>query len=102
MSKKAAVTRDEVRAVLSDVLIEIQDMGGEEVPELDDETCPMEDFADFDSLSAVEAVTQLSERLSKELYPTLFWGQDGTPLKVEGIVDRICQSIGIEEGDSRG
>lgn len=87
---------------MAEVLAEIQELGGEEVPEIGDETCPMQDLADFDSLSAVEAVTQLSEKLSEELDPTLFWNKDGTLLTVEEIVDRICQSIGVEEGDSRG
>lgn len=87
---------------MTEVLVEIQDLGGEEVPDIGDETCPMKDLADFDSLSAVEAVTQLSERLSEELDPTLFWKKDGTLLKVEEIVDRICQTIGAGEGGSRG
>jgi acyl carrier protein len=100
MSKEKATTRDEVTAVLAEVLVEIQDLGGEEVPEIDVETCPMKDLADFDSLGAVEAVTQLSERLSEELDPTLFWQEDGTPLKVEEIVDRICRTIGVDEGDN--
>jgi len=47
-------------------------------------------------------VTQLSERLSGELDPTLFWKKDGTPLTVEEIVDRICRTIGVEEGGTRG
>lgn len=96
------MTRDEVRAILTKVLVEIQELGGEEVPEIDDEVCPMKDLADFDSLSAVETVTQLSERLTEELDPTLFWRKDGTLLTVEEIVDRICQTIGVEEGGSRG
>lgn len=87
---------------MTKVLVEIQELGGEEVPEIDDDTCPMEDLADFDSLGAVEAVTQLSERLSEELDPTLFWKKDGTPLKVEQIVDRICRTIGVDEGGNRG
>ncbi len=87
---------------MTEVLVEIQDLGGEEMPEIGNETCPMKDLADFDSLSAVEAVTQLSERLSEELVPTLFWKKDGTPLKVEEIVERICQTINVEEGASRG
>jgi acyl carrier protein len=98
MSKKTVATRDEVRAMLTEVLAEIQDLGGEEIPEIGDETCPMKDLADFDSLTAVEAVTQLSERLSEELDPTLFWKKDGTPLTVEGIVERICKTINLEEG----
>jgi acyl carrier protein len=61
----------------------------------------MADLADFDSLGAVEAVTQLSERLSEELDPTLFWKKDGTPLNVEEIVDRICRTIGADEGGNR-
>ncbi|QIN78298.1 hypothetical protein GBA65_06975 [Rubrobacter marinus] len=101
MSKKTAMTRDEVRAVLTEVLVEIQDLGGEEVPEIDDQTCPMKDLADFDSLSAMEAVTQLSERLSEKLDPTLFWQKDRTPLSIEEIVDRICRTIGVGEGGSR-
>lgn len=102
MSKIKSKTRSEVTEILAEVLAEIQELGGEEVPEIGDETCPMQDLADFDSLSAVEAVTQLSEKLSEELDPTLFWNKDGTLLTVEEIVDRICQSIGVEEGDSRG
>jgi acyl carrier protein len=102
MSKMVSVTRSEVKEILIEVLVEIQELGGEEVPEIGDETCPMEDLAYFDSLGAVEAVTQLSERLSGELDPTLFWKKDGTPLTVEEIVDRICRTIGVEEGGTRG
>lgn len=102
MSKVKSKTRSEVTEILAEVLAEIQELGGEEVPEIGDETCPMQDLADFDSLSAVEAVTQLSEKLSEELDPTLFWNKDGTLLTVEEIVDQICQSIGVEEGDSHG
>lgn len=47
MSKNTAATRDEVKAVLIGVLAEIQDLGGEEVPEIDGETCPMKDLADL-------------------------------------------------------
>lgn len=102
MSKTANLTRSEAREILTQVLVEIQELGGEEVPEIDDETCPMEDLADFDSLGAVEAVTRLSERLSEELDPTLFWKKDGTLLTVEEIVDRICRTVGVDEGGDRG
>jgi acyl carrier protein len=102
MSKKTAMTRDEVKTMLTEVLVQIQNLGGEEVSEIGEETCPMKDLADFDSLSAVEAVTQLSERMSKNLEPTLFWKKDGTPLKVEEIVDRLCQTINVDEGGDRG
>lgn len=84
------------------MLSEIQELNGEEVPEVEDETRPMGDLADFDSLTAVEATTQLSERLSWELDPTLFWEKDGTPLKIGEIVDRICATVGVKEGGSRG
>jgi acyl carrier protein len=95
------MTRDEVRGALVEVLTEIQDLRGEEVTEIGDETCPMEDLAGFDSLGALEATTQLSERLSQELDPKLFW-KDGTPLRVTKIVDRVCRTIGAEEGGNRG
>lgn len=95
------MTRNEVREVLVGVLTEIQGLRGETVTEIGDETCPMEDLAGFDSLGALEATTQLSERLSQELDPKLFW-KDGTPLKVTEIVDRVCQTIGVEEGVSGG
>jgi acyl carrier protein len=96
------MTREEVREALVEVLTEIQDLRGEEVTEIGDETCPMEDLAGFDSLGAVEATTQLSERLSQELDPKLFWKKDGTPLRVTEIVDSVCLSIGAGEGGSRG
>ncbi len=95
--------RYEVREVLIEVLVEIQELSGEEVPEIGDDTRPMDDLADFDSLIAVEATTQLSERLSQEeLDPMLFFSKNDTPLRVEEIVDRICQSIGVGEGGRRG
>ncbi len=97
-----SIMRSEVKEILTEVLVEIQELGGEEMPEIGDETCPMEDLADFDSLGAVEAVTQLSERLSGELDPTLFWKKDGTLLTIEEIVERICRTTGIDEGGSRG
>lgn len=102
MSKTVSVTRDEVKETLTEVLVEIQELGGEEVPQIDDETCPMRDLADFDSLGAVEAVTRLSERLSGEIDPTLFWKKNGTLLTVGEIVDRICRTIGVDEGGDRG
>jgi len=102
MSKATNVTRSEAKEILTQVLVEIQELGGEEVPEIDDRTCPMEDLADFDSLGAVEAVTRLSERLSEELDPTLFWEKVGTLLTVGEIVDRICRTIGVDEGGARG
>ena len=96
------LTRSEAKEILTQVLVEIQELGGEEVPEIDEETCPMEDLADFDSLGAVEAVTRLSERLSEELGPTLFWKKDGTLLTVGEVVDRICRTLGVDEGGDRG
>lgn len=63
---------------------------------------PHEGSRGFDSLGAVEAVTRLSEVLSEELDPTLFWKKDGTPLKVDEIANRICLTIGVEEGGSGG
>ncbi len=44
-----SVTRSEVKEILIEVLVEIQELGGEEVPEIGDETCPMEDLAYFDA-----------------------------------------------------
>jgi hypothetical protein len=96
------MTRDEVREALVEVLTEIQILRGEEVTEIGEETCPMEDLTDFDSLGAIEATAQLSERLSQELDPKLFFQGDGTPLRVTEIVDRVCRTIGAEEGGSRG
>ncbi len=96
------LTRDELREVLIEVLGEIQELSGEEVPEISDDTWPMADLADFDSLSAIEATTQLSERLSQELDPRLFWSKEGTPLKIGDIVYRIYQTISVEEGGRRG
>jgi len=62
----------------------------------------MRDLADFDSLGAVEAVTQLSERLSQELDPTLFWKKDGTLLTVGEIVDRVSRTMGVGERSNSG
>ena len=93
------MTREEVRQAVIGVLIELQELRGKELSDVDDATCPMEDFEEFDSVSAVEATTRLEDELDLELDAKLFWEKDdGKPLRVEEIVDRICGVADAEEG----
>lgn len=95
------VGRDELRGVLVEVLVEIQELSGEETPDIGEDTRPMVDLADFDSLSAAEAIVQLSQRLSLKLNPKLFQPEGDKPLTIGEITDRLCQIMDAE-GANRG
>ena len=97
------MTREEVRRAVIGVLTELQQLRGEEVPDVDDETCPLEDLEGFDSVSAVEATTRLEDELGLTLDAKLFWEKgDGKPLGVGEIADRICKVAGVWEGATNG
>lgn len=97
------MVREGVRRVVIEVLTELQELRGKEVPEVDDKTCPLEDLEGFDSVSAVEATTRLEEELGMELDAKLFWEKGGgKPLGVEEIVNRICKVVDEGEGATNG
>lgn len=79
-----------IRDTLLEVLTEIQNLGGNELPEFTDDLRPLEEIVQFDSLVALDAVLMLSERFETELPDDLFY--DPTthrPSTLGQIIERI-------------
>jgi acyl carrier protein len=93
------ITDEEIRSALILAITEIQINSGHALIEITNETRPLGDLQDFDSLNAVEASTLLSEHLGCEITPDigLFVGK-GEPLQICEIVENISEVI---ENNSR-
>ena len=90
-------TRDNVRTTLEEVIAEIQEMGGHNLPEFNDDLCIMLDVEGFDSLIRIESLTLLSERFGVEMPDDLMYNRvTCQPSNFGEIVNRSCQVLGIQ------
>ena len=72
------MTEAEVKAIVLDVLLEVQSLSGREWNNLDDKSKPIGSLEGFDSLSAVEATAMLEEKLGCTLeLDSAFVSEDG-------------------------
>ncbi len=94
-----AMTFEELRELLIEVITEIQAGSGRSVPEIDGELCPIGDLEGFDSLNAVEVTCELSQRLHCDIKPDLMVPDH--PLKqlaINEIVGRLQQAVEAQGG----
>jgi acyl carrier protein len=86
-------TREQLAALLSAIIREIQELTGEEAQEITDATKPVGGLKGFDSLCAVSATTELAEKLKiEQIDHRLFWSKvNGKPISIKEIVDLLCQ-----------
>lgn len=78
--------------LLIEILSEIQELSGQETPDIDEDTCPVGDLQGFDSLNFVEMVSMLSERLGVEFNPIhLLETKNGRSVSVLEIASRITK-----------
>ncbi len=94
-----AMTFEQLRELLIEVIIEIQAGSGRPVPEINGELCPIGDFEGFDSLNGLEASCELSQRLDCDIkpnlmVPTYLWKQ----LTINEIVGRLQQAVEAQGG----
>lgn len=66
------MTVQDIRALVCEVLAQVQKDNGAEPTQVTDEMVPLKDFAGIDSLSCLDATVRLSERLGIELDDSLF------------------------------
>jgi acyl carrier protein len=91
---------DEIREILTQVLIDIQKKSGRQVPDrIHDGTRPIGDFEGFDSLNAVEATSELMQYLDYKLPADLLLGPSpDSQLTIEEMVSRIQDAISAQGG----
>lgn len=96
------MTREELRNALYQGLIELQERTGLPRPELGEETSPVADLPEFDSLKCVELEVLLSERLGFEVENVLIpEDEPDAELTIEQILDRLEDLTQSSPKDSR-
>lgn len=100
MTRDEPPTRSEVVKVLGRLLREAQEEMGESMPQLSDNTTPIGDLPNFDSLSAASVTTAIAAELLVPIDSWLFWSkQTRKPLEFGEIVDRVLSlADAAEEG----
>lgn len=92
------MSSDEVREILMQVLLDIQEKSGRQVPEeIHDGTRPIGDFEGFDSINVAEATSELMGYLDYKFPLDLLLGP--TPdrqLTIEEMVNRIQYVISAQ------
>src|SRR5258708_544243 len=96
------ITRESVRAIVIDVLTEIQTMGGNPVPDFTDELHPMSELVGFDSMNAVEVAVLLSERLGTDISDGVFAPEGDEPATLWQVVERLCRALAMGDVAVRG
>jgi acyl carrier protein len=89
-----------VRLVLRAVC-EIQAWSGRSSDGIDQDTRPLGDLDDFDSLNAEEVCSLLSEELEQEIPTSIFDQQSLQPATIGNIAQRLCEFIRGTKGDNR-
>jgi acyl carrier protein len=96
------MTEEEVRAVVLDVLQEVQNVSGREWNGLGLEAKPIGSLDGFDSLSAVEATVMMEEKLGCKLeIQSVFVSEDGKrALTLKEISARVSKILAGSGGVS--
>lgn len=88
---------EDIKSQLVSVLTELQELNGQPVPEVADDTCPIGDLPGFDSLVAAEALIMLSDLFDVEFEPNvMITNSEGTPATVREIIKNLI--VAMEEG----
>jgi hypothetical protein len=90
-------TRDEIIDNLINVLTEIQEMSGRDVPSMDVDLKPLCDLDGFESINAAEATEMLIRRLDlTKLHDIPFFPPKGReePLSIGEIADQVLRKVG--------
>jgi acyl carrier protein len=87
------VDRDQIKKKLVEAIAEIQEISGRQVPQVQDEACPIGDIEGFDSVNCVELACELSSSLgfevdAKDFIPNVL----AHPVTIGQAVDRLYKS----------
>lgn len=99
------MNRDEIRRLLIAAIAKFQEMSGDEIRPLDDNSTPIGDCPGFDSQRGVEVIVELEVQLGLVVPgdANLFVSEDGTrALRIREIVDWIIKLTSAKEGKGRG
>lgn len=93
------MTRSQVRALLVEVLAEVQDAVTDTPVVIDDDTRLIGDLPQFDSWLAEDTTVSIFERLNLDVTddPNPFIGPTGGPARFGEVVSRLCELVGATE-----
>lgn len=95
------MTKNELRDAIIEKISEIRRLSGHDPEELRDQTKPLDDLEDFDSLTALEVTTVLCDDLGIDLPAdvNLFTTDDGgRALSIEEVVNRAIPLVNQKGG----
>jgi hypothetical protein len=96
------MTNEEIRRHLCEVLAAIQRDSGQPAPVLSDDTIPLSDLVEFDSLACVDAEVRLSKLLNVEIEKLPFKSMEtGREQSVRQIVDYLSATYGTRIGEKK-
>jgi len=88
---------EDIRSQLVKILVELQELNGQPIPEISDDTAPIGDLPEFDSLTAAEALIMLSALFELEFEPkVMITSGDGMPATVREITNNLI--LAMEQG----
>jgi len=86
-----ALTREKIRDGVINALIRIQKDNDADIPEITDDTCPMDDLPGFDSTLIFEIIFHLEDEFGFELSDKIFQRKEDKELSVSKMVDAVCR-----------
>lgn len=96
------LTSKEVRSALFGAIKELQEKSGDPVPEITNDTRPVEDIEGFDSLRCLEVEVLMCEQLGVELNDIPFRRPGRAEgLRISEIVDGVLASLSGASGAER-
>lgn len=86
------MTSAEIRDTLIRDIYEIQQLSGRPYQEITDDTVPLHDLCDFDSLNAEEVTVRVAVLLNIDVqHHTRLFADGRHPISIRQIVTRLCE-----------
>ncbi len=95
---------EEVRTEVVDVIQSFQEISGEEMTEIKDDTSLFEEVPNFDSMRAAEVASELGEKFDFDVddQRKLFTPESrDKSVRVRDVVERLCKTLGVEVATSK-
>jgi acyl carrier protein len=90
------IEQQETEKLVIEALKEIQSRSGRPEIEITNQTFPLEELTNFDSLNALETESLLAERLGQKIDKRIFWDEKRNPLQICEVATRLLRFLSIK------
>lgn len=88
--------KDELKKLVLKKLIELQELSGHDASEITLSTKPFKDIVEFDSLRALECLTEIASSINNVFDPSLvlcFFVENGEHLSIDEFTDKLYEKL---------